>query len=146
MTLYDCHTSKFSSLLVQAIQKDCNPHTYKGRLCSSWMPPGIDDQLTKRILAILSESDDGHVVLVAEIHEDLSCLNVRDAPRDGRALDSLNILSLDARNILSLDGQNIKSLDGQNILSMDGQNILSLELRANQVVQVYADEVFLKLM
>ena len=38
MTLYDCHTSKFSSLLVQAIQKDCNQHTSRSRSCPSWMP------------------------------------------------------------------------------------------------------------
>ena len=49
MTMHDCHTSKFSSLLVQAIQKDCNPHTYKGRLCSSWMPAGIDDQPKRQV-------------------------------------------------------------------------------------------------
>ena len=63
MTMHDCHTSKFSSLLVQAIQKDCNPHTYKGRLCSSWMPAGIDDQPKSQVLSLqygtVSSHNDG---------------------------------------------------------------------------------------
>ena len=65
MTMHDSHTSKFFSSLVQAIQKDCNPHTYKGRLCSSWMPAGIHDQPKKQVYGPFqygrrSSQKDGH--------------------------------------------------------------------------------------
>ena len=63
MTMYDCHPYEFFSLLVQAIQKGCNPHTYKGRLCSSWMPAGIDDQPNSQVWSLqygtVSSHNDG---------------------------------------------------------------------------------------
>jgi len=49
MTMYECHPSEFFMSLVQAIQKDCNPHTSRSRSCPSWMPAGIDDQPKRQV-------------------------------------------------------------------------------------------------